>query len=261
LPGYADKAAQPARITVPVPTCDATRHQTVHVPAGPFVYGGPGEPRTRFTSYEQPERVIDLAAFRIDVLEVSNRQFGSFAELAGLTGYAAPVYSTNAAFAAAAGPDMPVAGIDAFTAEAFCRFMGKRLPTDFEWTKAARGGLDIAGSPNPHPRRLFPWGPTAGPCANIEGAADGSAWMSPVTSLACGASPYSVLNLAGNVAEWIAREGQTDTIPQRVVRGGGADSPPALEHHTTVFRNSREARSFWYTIGVRCVEGEAGVTQ
>jgi hypothetical protein len=65
-----------------------------------------------------------------------------------------------------------------------------------------------------------------------------------------------VLNLAGNVAEWISRAGQTDSQnPLRVVRGGEADSPLDLEQASTIFRNSREDRQFTFAIGVRCVAG------
>jgi formylglycine-generating enzyme required for sulfatase activity len=76
--------------------------------------------------------------------------------------------------------------------------------------------------------------------------------MAPVTAFPCGASPYGVLNLVGNVDEWLARTDQTDDTPMRMVRGGAADSPPALEHGTTVHRNAREARSFSFGSGVRC---------
>ena len=65
-----------------------------------------------------------------------------------------------------------------------------------------------------------------------------------------------MLNLVGNVAEWMAREGQTDAQVVRVVRGGAVNSPPELEHVTTVFRNPREARYFDFTIGMRCAVDE-----
>jgi formylglycine-generating enzyme required for sulfatase activity len=152
---------------------------------------------------------------------------------------------------------MPVTSLDASAAEAFCRFMGKRLPSDFEWTKAARGGLTVGGQPNPHPRRLFPWGATPDDrCVNADGEQDGFKWVAGAASYACGASPYGGLNFAGNVAEWISREGQTDhDSALRVVRGGAVNSPRQLEQTTTVFRNAREERYFDFTIGLRCVAG------
>jgi formylglycine-generating enzyme required for sulfatase activity len=75
-----------------------------------------------------------------------------------------------------------------------------------------------------------------------------------VDAYPCGASPYGVLNLAGNVAEWISRAGQTDSQnPLRVVRGGDAYSPLEREQTSTIFRNGREDRQFTFAIGVRCV--------
>lgn len=255
LPGYAARSGEVPRIAVDVPTCRASAAGMVVVPAGPFVYGGAGEPATKFPDYVEPERVVELSQYSIDRAEVSNGMFASFAAMERLTGYPAPKYPSEGPLGKAGAPEMPVTSLDAFTAEAFCRYMGKRLPGDLEWTKAARGGLTVDGRANPHPRRLFPWGVTPEDrCANAEGDADGAFWVAEVGAYPCGASPYGVMNLAGNVSEWISREGQNDKDSAlRVVRGGAADSPPALEHTTTVFRNAREGRHFDFSIGVRCV--------
>ena len=238
-----------------MPTCRATAAGMVEIPAGPFVYGGPGEPRTKFPDYLEPERTVDLEAFAIDRTEVSNLAFKPFAALEALSGYAAPNYPTEGRLARSGDPGMPVTSIDIFTAEAFCRFMGKRLPGDHEWTKVARGGLDLNGAANPAPRRLFPWGKKFDSrCVNADGEQDGVDWLSPSDSFSCGASPYGVLHLAGNVAEWISPEGQTDQESLlRVIRGGNTMSLLNDEHTTTVFRNAREGRYFDFVIGVRCV--------
>jgi formylglycine-generating enzyme required for sulfatase activity len=133
----------------------------------------------------------------------------------------------------------------------------RRLPTDQQWVKAARGGTHLNGKPNPAPARLRPWGPDSAPtCVNEKGKQDGYEWVAPVDAFACGASPYGILNLAGNVQEWIAQEGQPEgNSTLRVMRGGAVDSPPELEHTTTVFINHRDPRSFDYSIGFRCVSG------
>ncbi|HEU4403819.1 MAG TPA: SUMF1/EgtB/PvdO family nonheme iron enzyme [Polyangiaceae bacterium] len=258
LPGYASRGKASPRVEIDVPTCRASAAGMVEIPAGAFVYGGPGEPPTKHPDYVEPERTVHLDTFSIDRTEVSNAAFRPFAALAELTGYPAPVYPTESApvLAHTGEPEMPVTSIDAFAAEAYCRYLGKRLPGDDEWAKAARGGLEVNGRPNPHPRRLFPWGVTPDErCANIEGAHDGSRWTARVDSFACGASPYGVLHLSGNVAEWISREGQNDKANVlRVVRGGGVDSPH-LEQATTILRNAREARYFDFAIGVRCAAG------
>ncbi|WXB20279.1 SUMF1/EgtB/PvdO family nonheme iron enzyme [Pendulispora albinea] len=259
LPGYASRRGPISKIEIAIPTCQASAEGMITIGAGAFVYGGPGEPATHFPDYVEPEQVVELGEYGIDRAEVSNADFEPFAKLQAITGYAVPTYPAEPAVAhAGAGPDMPVTAIDAFEAEAFCRYMGKRLPSDFEWTKAARGGMTIDGKLNPWPRRLYPWGPQVRPrCANVDGTADGFRWVAPAGASTCDESPYGVLNLAGNVAEWISREGQTDkdANPNRTIRAGQVDSPPELEHATTVFRNTREARQFSFALGVRCASG------
>ncbi len=255
LPNYSDREDDLAIIEIRVPTCAASRADTIAIPTGEFIYGGAGRPATHHPEYVEPEARVALPAFAIDRTEVSNARFAPFAQLAQVTGYPVPSYPSMRELPHAADPTAPVTSIDAFEAEAFCRYYGRHLPSDHEWTKAARGGLALADGPNPIPDRLFPWGDDrAQRCANIDGTDDGYDWVAPVDAFPCGASPYGVLNLAGNVSEWISREGQTDrSVPQREVRGGDVESPAELEHATTIFRNAREGRWFSFSIGVRCV--------
>jgi len=252
LPGYADRSGPLHTFEIPVPTCQASRAGTVLVPGGAFIYGGPGEPPTRFLGYVEPEVVVDLESYRIDRTEVSNARFAAFAQLSAHSGYPSPKYPAGG-LGHSGDPSAPVTSIDAFEAEAFCRNMGQRLPSDYEWTKVARGGLTLDGKLNPSPRRLFPWGVTPDiRCANVDGIADGHDWVAPVDALGCGASPYGALQLVGNVSEWISGRGQSQATPLREVRGGDVESPPELEQATTVFRNAREARQFTFSIGIRC---------
>jgi formylglycine-generating enzyme required for sulfatase activity len=136
--------------------------------------------------------------------------------------------------------------------------MGKQLPSDFQWTKAARGGLSVGGVHNPMPERLYPWGNVDRPeCVNRADPDDGLMRLKPVDALACGASPYGVLNLVGNVQEWVARDGQTDRDnPLHALRGGAAEAAAELQTHTTIYRNHRDPRSLAYSIGMRCVVTE-----
>lgn len=260
FPGYGGRRAVP-RWTLAIPTCQATYADMLLVEAGPFIYGGPGEPPSawygKHADYTWPERTRELPAYWLDRTEVSNARFAPFAALEPYTGYLRPVYSNDAVHRRDAEPKSPVTEINAFTARAFCRYLGKELPTDPQWVKAARGGLMLGGRPNPAPRRLYPWGSTARrECLNVgelEGGHDGYVWVAPVESFECGASPYGFLNLSGNAQEWISRVDQPDPDnPQYVIRSGAVDSPPSLDQGSTVFVNHRSPRNFDYSIGVRC---------
>jgi formylglycine-generating enzyme required for sulfatase activity len=257
FPGY--RTDDIKNVVVWVPTCQATFADTVTVDSGPFIYGGPGELASkRFgeADYTESEQVINLSGFAIDRTEVSNAAFLPFGRLERVTGYPAPVYATygtNNNHARDADPAYPVSNVDAFEARAYCAYMGKHLPSDYQWTKAARGGLSVHGKPNPHPSRLYPWGVTANPaCVHQLGTKEIQSWTAPVDSLPCGASPYGILNLAGNVQEWIARDGQTDRDnPLHVLRGGFTDVNQDII--TTIFRNHRAPRALYYSNGLRCV--------
>jgi formylglycine-generating enzyme required for sulfatase activity len=262
MPGYA-RSDSVERFELQVPTCQASHADLIDIPAGPFLYGGPGDPPSQYygqPDYTEPEQVISLPAFAIDRTEVSNGAYAPFARMEAITGYPAPIYSDDTVHAHDGDPRYPVTEIDAYQAEAYCAYLGKHLPGDHQWVKALRGGITLDGAPNPAPRRLYPWGNESRPgCANLAGTTDGFRWVAPVDALPCGASPYGVLQLAGNVQEWISRAGQTDaTSPLHVVRGGGADSPPELEHATALFRNAKDPRSFNYSIGLRCVAADHG---
>jgi len=258
FPGYLTDDIK--RIVAWVPTCRATLVNTVTIEAGNFVYGGPGEPRSTHygaPDYTEAEQIIDLPAFAIDRTEVSNAAFAPFRRLGGTTGYPGPVYPSaiDSSHTHSADPGYPLSSIDAYEAKAYCAYMGKHLPSEFQWTKAARGGLTIDGKPNPSPRRLYPWqGGLRSECVNLRDDKDGYIWTAPVDAFPCGASPYGVLQLGGNVQEWIARDGQTDRQnPLHVLRGGSPDSPADLEQTTTIFRNSRPPRFIAFSNGARCV--------
>jgi formylglycine-generating enzyme required for sulfatase activity len=230
----------------------------VTIENGPFIYGGPGEPRSRYfgeLDYTEAEQFIDLPAFAIDRTEVSNAAFKPFGEMANITGYPAPTYGSDGDHRHDAEPLYPVSNVDAFEASAYCEYMGKRLPSEYQWTKASRGGLSLNGTQNPYPRRLYPWGAVLDPaCVNVKGDEDGYPWTAPVDSFACGASPYQILNLVGNVQEWIARDGQTDPgNPLYVLRGGMPDSRLEADIATTIFRNHRAPTALYYSNGIRCV--------
>jgi eukaryotic-like serine/threonine-protein kinase len=256
FPGY--RTYDVEQIALWVPTCRASHAGVVTIPRGRFIYGGPGDPRSKHFSkqgYTEPEQIIDLPAFGIDITEVSNAAFESFARLERITGYPAPIYSIETEYQHDGDPDHPVSDVDAFEANAYCAYMGKRLPGDLQWVKAARGGLEIDGKPNPVPRRLYPWGNVfERACTNLYREGDLYSWTAPVTSMPCGRSPYGIFHMAGNLQEWISRDGQLDRAnPLHILRGGAADATPEVDVATTIFRNPRAPRTANYSNGFRCV--------
>lgn len=159
------------------------------VPGGTFTMGADegGEPD------EHPAHPVTVASFYLDETEVTNEAYQPcvdagrceppYAKSAPLNGF-----GSDRAFRA---PRQPVSAIRWFDADAFCRFVGKRLPTEAEWERAARGDDG----------RRFPWG-DATPDATR--ARYRSRVTVEVGRSPAGAGPYGHLDLAGNVWEWVA---------------------------------------------------------
>ncbi len=125
--------------------------------------------------------VVDVAAFEIDRMEVSNREFLEFCEE---TGYPKPFGSIDK------DPENPVVNVSIEDARRFAKWAGKRLPNAVEWETAARG-MD---------GRKFPWGDEP----QMERANVGNTgFVLRVNSRGDGASPYGALNMVGNVWEWV----------------------------------------------------------
>jgi formylglycine-generating enzyme required for sulfatase activity len=165
------------------------------VPGGPFLMGSDVAAAFPPDEDETPRRVVDLGAYRIARTPVTNRQYGRFvAEI----GRAWPVECED---------ERPVTYVTWDDAAAYCDWAGARLPTEVEWEHAARGDDD----------RLWPWGDTP-PDATHAVFASGIGSPRPVGSAPAGASPFGVLDLAGNVYEWTASSYSEG--PERVVRGG-----------------------------------------
>ena len=156
------------------------------VPAGEFVMGSaPGG--YIFGDNETPRRRIFLKAFYIDKYEVTNRRFRKFFT---------PVDRYAGSFEE---PDQPVVGVTWFQARDYCARVNRRLPTEAEWEKAARG----KNGPT------YPWGDERATCARavmggmIPSCRKGFATWS-VGSRPLGASPYGAMDMAGNAMEWVA---------------------------------------------------------
>ncbi|HKE20062.1 MAG TPA: bifunctional serine/threonine-protein kinase/formylglycine-generating enzyme family protein [Kofleriaceae bacterium] len=261
LPGYAQRERAEPRLRVRVPTCQATREGMVAIPAGPFVRGGLGQPPSQVKADEQapPEKILLLPVFHLDRTEVTNAAFQRFAETENIGGNKMPVYPDTMYYHGADGPDRPVAGVNWKEARAYCRFMGKDLPTTEQWEKSARGGLVLAdGSRNPMPRRNLPWGEPVTPVPariNVPGS------ETPAGTVAVGSrpgdvSPYGILDLAGNVQEWTV-SASPSSPGMRITRGGNwDDTKPDDLHDMMAIDNIRLEASVYFYLGMRCALSE-----
>ena len=198
----------------------------VLIPAGELFMGSPDDGLS--FDDERPQRKVYLSSFYIDRHEVTNAHYKQFVDA---TGYQAPshlasrfsLWDHNTPLLTS--EQHPVVNVSWDDAVAYCRWRGNRLPTEAEWEKAARGVDD----------RRYPWG-TDWDIAKANSASywagrtiefkDGEEWKAfwitgegahisrerglkgeiltlPVGTFPQGASPYGILDMAGNAAEWV----------------------------------------------------------
>ncbi|TFG45167.1 MAG: hypothetical protein E4H41_05785 [Gemmatimonadales bacterium] len=202
----------------------------VVVPGGPYALVSPDLPLGL---------TADLQPFFLDRFEVTNADYAAFLRSAG---YETPA-SWRTATTAGLGPgdftdrtglpgprdwvsqtppagtgQHPVSGVTWYEASAFCAAEGKRLPTVYEWEKAARNGLAS------HRGVIMPWGYTSAAIRTNRRANFGSSAAVPVDALPFGISPYGAYAMAGNVKEWLANP----TDGGFAVAGGSWQDPAYL---------------------------------
>lgn len=154
------------------------------------------------------------------------------------------------------GPDQPVSGVSWYEANAFCRWLGVRLPTEEEWELATGRDVD---------NRLYPWGNTL-----PEPAKANYRWEYHTESIKShegGKSPFGIYNMAGNVSEWCSDAGQIKwptfssdviqglsgpTISCRVLKGGSWTSSPMMLRIRARILAPPDER--WHTYGFRVVK-------
>ena len=213
-------------------------------------------PEGKFTMGDDeasPERQIFIDAFYIDRYETTTGRYAKFLASTGAE-------NTPDFWDEIAGKDsdqMPVIGVSWNEANAYCRWAGKRLPTEAEWEKAARGtdGRPFPwGEATPMPDHANHLNSSPGPYENA---------LSPVGSFSAGKSPYGVDDLAGNASEWVADwfsesftsddvynpRGPAEGI-KKTIRGGGRYDPAQQLSATARWFASPDTRSD--DIGFRC---------
>jgi formylglycine-generating enzyme required for sulfatase activity len=216
------------------------------VPSGNFTMGD---------DENSPLREVYLDAFYIDKFEVTVSRYARFLQTTG--GVKPPEGWAEANSDGTA--DLPVVGTDWYDADAYCKWAGKRLPTEAEWEKAARGT----------DQRIYPWGnddPT--PLrANFGKSAENpyKGGLARVGGREAGSSPYGAQDLAGNAAEWVAdwfsegfQRGDVrnpkgpDSGAGKVIRGGGWYDP--AERLKSTQRMQATPRHRGDDLGFRCAE-------
>jgi iron(II)-dependent oxidoreductase len=240
----------------------------VLVPAGEFLMGSDKKVDRNAYQAEMPQHRVHLDAFEIDKYEVTTVQFLRFVLATGRSPLIDWRYDGgNFQESMATHPVMHVSWYDA---DAYCRWAGKRLPTEAEWEKAARGGDG----------RIYPWG---NQMAGLTRANFGRTGLSgpvrdrperlllypPIISVNKydnAVSPYGMHQMAGNVAEWVADWYDKDyykTAPdrnpkgpekgtQKAFRGGGwIDSTPTVR---AAQRNGTDPDTKMNWLGFRCAK-------
>jgi len=216
------------------------------VPGGTFTAGAP--PRDKRATRKEAARDVQTTDVFIDVYPVTNALYEMFLDDTAAAAF--PEFWDNPDYNQ---PDQPVVGVSYEDANRFAAWLSgrlgvdKRLPTEDEWEKAARGGRDV----------IYPWGdesPADGVRANYSGNGRFRA-TSPVGSFEAGRNAYGLYDMAGNVWQWTATPVVTAAgIERRIVKGGSwmdgptdlrvsnrRDIDPSLGYVDVGFRLVREA--------------------
>jgi formylglycine-generating enzyme required for sulfatase activity len=260
--------------------------EMAYVGHGPSVMGidkeQPADSGKKLTAYEKrmrtpwsaealndegPAHMVFLDSYLIDKYEVSNKDYGDFIRA---TSHAAPAYWDDPRLNK---PEQPVVGVNWLDAKAFCEYRGKRLPTEAEWEKAARGPK----------ANLYPWGNDFDPAKANYGKSHDATMQ--VNSYPEGVSYYGAYNMAGNVFEWVSDwydphyYGRLETMvnptgpaqpiwlggtgtyvdrltvgEKRVIRGGSWIAPEGTLKTTHRFWNHPLNNSYGVGLGFRCAK-------
>ena len=241
----------------------------VYVPAGEFLMGA-----REFDEFADPDEIpmhkVTLDGYWIDKFEVTHAQYAEFLTEMGNQGDNHTWFEVDSpdAWIEVLGPNWvvdegweehPVHEVTWFGAQAYCQWAERRLPTEAEWEKAARGTDG----------QIYPWGNT-NPNCSMANFWDGNNFCSktevstPVGSFPAGLSPFGLLDMAGNVWEWVAdwydenyyanSPAENPTGPSggifKVTRGGSWES--GARNLRASDRKVEEPAGARYRLGFRC---------
>ena len=190
------------------PDAPGKMDEMIYIPAGEFIMGSEESPDGDALVHR-----VYLDAYYIDRYEVANGQYYAFWIADGGPKSTHTPESFGEEYGIGDWPEVartksnhPVVGVSWDDARAYCEWAGKRLLTEAEWEKAAKGGIYLDGEKrirNPNPTRRYPWGDgwDGDRANNRESKLRTTAQAG---SFPKGASPYGVLDMAGNVWEWAA---------------------------------------------------------
>jgi formylglycine-generating enzyme required for sulfatase activity len=164
------------------------------VPAGDFVMGSNQNYDTQADRDEVHQHIVTLSAFWIDQTLVTNTMYASCVTAGGCSSPGSTSSATRLNYYGGSQyANYPVINVNWSQAVAYCQWAGRRLPTEAEWEKAARGTDG----------RIYPWGKHA-PDATLGNFNKSVGDTSQVGIYPAGASPYGALDMMGNVWEWVA---------------------------------------------------------
>jgi len=240
---------QPTETPIPTPTLGIGSTQvskkdgmtSLYVPAGEFTMGSDSSDQ----SDEKPQRQVTLPAFWIDQTEVTNAMYAKCVDAGNCAAPSNLDHFSNSSYA-----NHPVVYVDWNKANAYCSWADRRLPTEAEWEKAARGTEAFT----------YPWGEGID-CnkANYSGCVNTT---SPVKNYPNGVSPYGAYDMAGNAWEWVSslykpypydvNDGREDlsSSDDRVLRGGSWNFNDTYVR--SAFRDRNDPTNTNIFFGFRC---------
>ncbi len=224
----------------------------VLVAAGEFQYGSPQPLMNESRMHKET-----LQGYYIDAYELTNEKYAVFFEWMKRTGDHSkcdanegrnknhkPKYWDDVQSKHLCDPKMPVVGVDWYDATAYAAWASKRLPTEKEWEKAARGTDG----------RAYPWGNEWDPVklnwGDNKGVTDGHETIAPVGTFESGKSPFGCFDMAGNALEWCADLYDPNGGNTRTVRGGSCMDKDWVRTWTRDFYAPHQLMN---RLGFRCV--------